>query len=279
MTPTAPPPDAADRTKYIVRHGATRALGEFTAPERGTVARRDVVIVRTPRGTEHGEVLCPSSPQAVAHIPEPTGGAILRVATADDLKKIADHSAAEPRDLEAAARLVQQYRLAMQVVTAERLFGGERLVFYFLAEHRVDFRELVKAMARDFHTRIELRQIGVRDEAKLKADFGDCGRPVCCNSFMAVMPPVSMRMAKLQKSTLDPTKISGRCGRLKCCLRFEQDVYEAHQQELPAAGSRVLTRQGQGRVLAVEVLARRLLVEFEDGRRQPVTADEVLTKL
>jgi cell fate regulator YaaT (PSP1 superfamily) len=279
MTPNAPPPDAADRTKYIVRHGATRALGEFAAPDRGPVARRDVVIVRTPRGTEHGEVLCPSSPQAIAHIPEPTGGAILRVATADDRKKIADHTAAEPRDLEAAARLVQQYRLAMQVVTAERLFGGERLVFYFLAEHRVDFRELVKAMARDFHTRIELRQIGVRDEAKLKADFGDCGRPVCCNSFMAVMPPVSMRMAKLQKSTLDPTKISGRCGRLKCCLRFEQDVYEAHQQELPAAGSRVLTRQGQGRVLAVEVLARRLLVEFEDGRRQPVTADEVLTKL
>jgi cell fate regulator YaaT (PSP1 superfamily) len=94
-----------------------------------------------------------------------------------------------------------------------------------------------------------------------------------------VMPPVSMRMAKLQKSTLDPSKISGRCGRLKCCLRFEQDVYEAHQQELPPAGSRVLTRNGQGRVLAVEVLARRLLVEFEDGRRQPVTADEVLTKL
>jgi cell fate regulator YaaT (PSP1 superfamily) len=279
MTHTAPPADAADRTKVIVRHGATRALGEFVVPEHGVIARRDVVIVRTMRGTEHGEVLCPSSPQAMAHIPEPTGGVILRLATPDDRKKIADLAAAEPRDLEAGGRLVQQHRLAMQVVTAERLFGGERLVFYFLAEHRVDFRELVKAMAREFHTRIELRQIGVRDEAKLKADFGDCGRPVCCNSFMMVMPPVSMRMAKLQKSTLDPTKISGRCGRLKCCLRFEQDVYEAHQQELPPAGSRVLTRQGQGRVLAVEVLARRLLVEFEDGRRQPVLADEVLTKL
>jgi cell fate regulator YaaT (PSP1 superfamily) len=243
------------------------------------VARRDVVVLRTTRGTEHGEVLCASSPQAIAHIPEPTGGVILRLATPDDRKKIADLPAAEARDVDAANRLVQQHRLAMQVVSAERLFGGERLVFFFLAEHRVDFRELVKGMAREFHTRIELRQIGVRDEAKLKADYGDCGRPVCCNSFMMVMPPVSMRMAKLQKSTLDPTKISGRCGRLKCCLRFEQDVYEAHQQELPAAGSRVLTRQGQGRVLAVEVLARRLLVEFEDGRRQPVTADEVLTKL
>lgn len=279
MTTTPPAPDAADRPKFLVRHGATRALGEFLAPEHGAVARRDVVILRTMRGTEHGEVLCPSSPQAVAHIPEPTGGVILRAATADDRKKIADLTVAEARDMDAGTNLVQQHRLAMQLVSAERLFGGERLVFFFLAEHRVDFRELVKSMAREFHTRIELRQIGVRDEAKLKADFGDCGRPVCCNSFMMVMPPVSMRMAKLQKSTLDPTKISGRCGRLKCCLRFEQDVYEAHQQELPPAGSRVLTRKGQGRVLAVEVLARRLLVEFEDGRRQPVTADEVLTKL
>jgi cell fate regulator YaaT (PSP1 superfamily) len=238
MTTPTPAPDAADRTKVIVRHGATRALGEFVVPESGVIARRDVVVVRTLRGTEHGEVLCPSSPQAMAHIPEPTGGVVLRLATLDDRKRIADLAAGEPRDLENGTRLVQQHRLAMQVVTAERLFGGERLVFYFLAEHRVDFRELVKAMAREFHTRIELRQIGVRDEAKLKADFGDCGRPVCCNSFMMVMPPVSMRMAKLQKSTLDPTKISGRCGRLKCCLRFEQDVYEAHQQELPPAGSR-----------------------------------------
>ncbi|MCU0703043.1 MAG: signal peptidase [Fimbriiglobus sp.] len=279
MTHPLPSPNAPDRTRFIVRHGAVRLLGEFIAPERGEVRRRDVVILRTPRGTEHGEVLGPSSPQAVAHIPDPTSGAILRVATDADLQRIAELATAEACDLEIGVNLVRQHRLAMQLVSAERLFGGERVLFYFLAEHRVDFRELVKAMAREFHARIELRQIGVRDEAKLKADYGDCGRPVCCNTFLMVMPPVSMRMAKLQKSTLDPTKISGRCGRLKCCLRYEQDVYEAHQEELPKAGSRVLTRQGQGRVLAVEVLARRLMVEFEDGRRQPVTADEVLTKL
>ncbi len=132
----------------------------------------------------------------------------------------------------------------MQIVDVEHLFGGERLVFYFLAEGRVDFRDLVKSMAREFHTRIELRQIGVRDEAKLLADYGDCGKPVCCNTHMVVMPPVSMRMAKLQKSTLDPTKISGRCGRLKCCLRFEQDVYEEFQKELPPVG--IAGRDGQG---------------------------------
>jgi cell fate regulator YaaT (PSP1 superfamily) len=124
-----------------------------------------------------------------------------------------------------------------------------------------------------------MRQIGVRDEAKLLADYGDCGKPVCCNTHMVAMPPVSMRMAKLQKSTLDPSKISGRCGRLKCCLRFEQDVYEEFQESLPPVGSRVLTPKGQGRVLAHEVLARRLLVEFEDGRRLPVAANEVLTRL
>jgi cell fate regulator YaaT (PSP1 superfamily) len=167
----------------------------------------------------------------------------------------------------------------MELVDVEHLFGGERIVFYFLAEKRVDFRELVKDLARQFQTRIEMRQIGVRDEAKLLADYGDCGKPVCCNTHMSAMPPVSMRMAKLQKSTLDPSKISGRCGRLKCCLRFEQDVYEEFQAELPNVGTRIVTAKGQGRVLAQEILARRLLVEFEDGRRLPVAVEEVLTRL
>ena len=124
-----------------------------------------------------------------------------------------------------------------------------------------------------------MRQIGVRDEAKLLADYGDCGKPVCCNTHMPHMPPVSMRMAKLQKSTLDPSKISGRCGRLKCCLRFEQDVYEEFQKQLPPAGARVVTKKGQGKVLAQEILARKLLIEFEDGRRLIVPLDEVLTRL
>src|SRR5437764_9660607 len=167
----------------------------------------------------------------------------------------------------------------MGLVDVEHLFGGERLIFSFLAEKRVDFRELVKDLARAYMTRIEMRQIGVRDEAKLLADYGDCGKPVCCNTHMTAMPPVSMKMAKVQKSTLDPSKISGRCGRLKCCLRFEQDVYEDFQQQLPTVGSRVLTRKGQGRVLAQEILARKVLVEFEDGRRVVVAVEEILTRL
>src|SRR5437773_3138112 len=173
----------------------------------------------------------------------------------------------EATEFDSCSQFIAGRKLQMELVDVEHLFGGERIVFYFLAEKRVDFRELVKDLAREFRTRIEMRQIGVRDEAKLLADYGDCGKPVCCNTHMAVMPPVSMRMAKLQKSTLDPTKISGRCGRLKCCLRFEQDVYEEFQKELPPPGARILTPKGQGRVLAQEILARKVLVEFEDGRR------------
>lgn len=265
--------------KYLVRHGVMRFLGEFVAPPGVTPGRRETVIARTERGQEVGEVLCPATPQAVAVVPEPTHGEILRTTTREDLARIDLVRELQKQEFAAGERLIAQHKLAMQLVDVEHLFGGERIIFYFLAENRVDFRELVKSMAREFHTRIELRQIGVRDEAKLLADYGDCGKPVCCNTHMVVMPPVSMRMAKLQKSTLDPAKISGRCGRLKCCLRFEQDVYEEFQAALPPVGSRVVTRNGQGRVLAQEILARRLLIEFEDGRRLPVPADEVLTRL
>ena len=266
-------------TKYLVRTGAMRVLGEFTSAAGLNAARGDTAIVRTERGLESGDVLCPSTPKALSAIPDPARGEFLRVAATDDHKKIAQLRDVQKTEFEAGERLVAHHKLAMQLVDIEHLFSGERVVFYFLAEQRVDFRDLVKSMAREFHTRIELRQIGVRDEAKLLADYGDCGKPVCCNTHMVVMPPVSMRMAKLQKSTLDPTKISGRCGRLKCCLRFEQDVYEEFQRELPPIGSRVVTDKGQGRVLAHEILARRVLVEFEDGRRLPVPVDDVLTRL
>src|SRR5262249_38845428 len=141
---------------------------------------------------------------------------------------------------------------------------------------RVDSGGLVRARARAYQTRIEMRKSGVRDEAKLLADYGDCGKPVCCNTHLSRMPPVSMRMAKLQKTTLDPSKISGRCGRLKCCLRYEFDTYQALERDLPPVGSRVATHQGQGRILALEVLAHKAVVELEDRRRIVVTADEIM---
>ena len=150
------------------------------------------------------------------------------------------------------------------------------MVFYYVAEKRVDFRDLVKDLARSLQTRIEMRQIGVRDEAKLLADYGDCGKPVCCNTHLTRMPPVSMRMAKVQKTTLDPSKISGRCGRLKCCLRYEFDTYQALERELPPVGCRVATAAGTGRVLAQEILAGRLVIEYEDRRRVVVPSREIL---
>jgi cell fate regulator YaaT (PSP1 superfamily) len=195
-----------------------------------------------------------------------------------DRQRLARIQSDKGRQFDIAVKHITSLRLPMQLVDVEQLFGGERIVFYFLADHRIDFRELVKRLAGELPTRIELRQIGVRHEAKLLADYGDCGKPVCCNTHMQTMPPVSMRMANMQKTTLDPARISGRCGRLKCCLRFEQDVYEEFQAELPPVSSRVVTVKGEGKVIAHEILSKRLVVEFEDGRCLPVSLAEVLTR-
>lgn len=264
---------------YIVRHGAMRFLGEFTPKETAAYCRGQAVLAQTERGQEIGEVLCEATPRTLGLLSEPTRGQLLRVMNEADQQHAEALYQREEGEFQRCREFIRQRQLQMDLVDVEHLFGGERIIFYFLAENRVDFRELVKDLAREYRTRIEMRQIGVRDEAKLLADYGDCGKPVCCNTHMVVMPPVSMRMAKLQKSTLDPSKISGRCGRLKCCLRFEQDVYEEFQQELPNPGTRIVTAKGQGRVLAQEILARKVLVEFEDGRRLLVGAEEILSKL
>src|SRR5438128_10572027 len=265
--------------RWSVGHGVMRFLGDFAPAEGVGCHRGSRVLARTERGLEVGDVLCEVTPRAMEMITEPTHGQIVRFLSPDDEAAVNSLKEKERQELDTCWRFIQQRELQMALVDVEHLFGGERIIFYFLSEKRIDFRELVKDLAREFQTRIEMRQIGVRDEAKLLADYGDCGKPVCCNTHMTSMPPVSMRMAKLQKSTLDPSKISGRCGRLKCRLRFEQDVYEDFQKELPPVGARILTRKGQGKVLSQEILARRLLVEFEDGRRLPVDAADVLTRL
>jgi cell fate regulator YaaT (PSP1 superfamily) len=265
--------------KYVVRHGAMRALGVFGTSQGEAFERGAQVIARTERGLEAGEVLCEASEEALARLENPGRGQVLRRMTADDQREVARLRAVELGEFEACGRIVGRLGLAMQLVDVEHLFGGERIVVYYLAENRVDFRELVKLLAEEFRTRIEMRQIGVRDEAKLLADYGDCGKPVCCNTHLSSMPPVSMRMAKLQKATLDPTKISGRCGRLKCCLRYEYETYEQLQRELPPVGADVVTSTGRARILAQEILASQLLVETEDHRRILIDAQDVLTVL
>ncbi len=263
--------------KYVVRFGAMRFLGVFTTRGSDRWPRGSRVIARTNRGLEVGEILCEATDAVVQQLPEPTYGQILREMTAEDSNELNHIRSREPSEFQTCQRIVEQLKLQMQLVDIEHLFGGERIVVYYLAEQRVDFRELVKLLAAEFQTRIEMRQIGVRDEAKLLADFGDCGKPVCCNSHLAQMPPVSMKMAKLQKATLDPTKISGRCGRLKCCLRYEFDSYEALQKELPPVGATVVTAHGRARILNQEILAQQLLVETEDNRKLLIDASEIMS--
>ena len=265
--------------KYVVRTGVTRALGVFASSRDDAYPRAAEVVVRTDRGLEIGEVLCEATEAAVSRLEAPGHGQILRHLAPEDARERSRLLDQARQEYQTCLRLIAQEKLDMKLVDVEHLFGGERVVVYYLAENRIDFRELVRQLASEFQTRVEMRQIGVRDEAKLLADYGDCGKPVCCNTHLSEMPPVSMKMAKMQKATLDPTKISGRCGRLKCCLRYEYDTYEALQKELPPLGSDVVTARGRARVLAHEILASQLLVETEDHRRVLIDADEVLTVL
>ena len=245
-------------------------MGACEAAGKREYARGTRVVVRTARGLEAGEVLCVATDATTAGLKNTEKGQILRAMTGDDMNELGRIHSQEREEFQVCLKCIDELGLQMQLVEVEHVFGGERVVVYYLAESRVDFRELVKRLASEFQTRIEMRQIGVRDEAKLLADYGDCGKPVCCGNHLVNMPPVSMKMAKLQKATLDPTKISGRCGRLKCCLRFEYDVYEELQKQFPPIGSQVETEDGRGRVLGHEIIAGQLLVETSDRIRKLV---------
>jgi len=263
--------------RYVVRYGAMRMLGVFSARLADSYTRSTSVIVRAGRGLEVGQVLCAATGDALVHLDSAPVGQILRAMTREDINELAHLNAARPKIIEKCQQHFRQSGLEIKLVDVEQTFGGERLVVYYLSEDRIDFRQLVKALSAEFQTRIEMRQIGVRDQAKLLADYGDCGKPVCCNTHLTSMPPVSMKMAKIQKTTLDPTKISGRCGRLKCCLRYEYDTYVELDRQLPAIGSHVVTRIGRGRVVGHEVLVQQVLLETEDHRRVLVDAQEILS--
>jgi cell fate regulator YaaT (PSP1 superfamily) len=263
--------------KYVVRHGAMRMLSVLSTRGSEQYPRGSRVVARTNRGLEAGDILCEATDEVVRHLKDPASGQILREMSAEDVNELGHIKSTERDEFMICQKHVSQLGLSMQLVDIEHIFGGERIVIYYLAEERVDFRDLVKLLAGEFQTRIEMRQIGVRDEAKLLADYGDCGKPVCCNTHLTEMPPVSMRMAKIQKATLDPTKISGRCGRLKCCLRYEYDTYEELQKQLPPIGSEVVTALGRARILNHEILAQQLLIQTEDNRRLLIDVGEVLS--
>lgn len=266
-------------SKYITRYGSMRLLGVLGTRGEEQYSRGDQVVVRTNRGLETGEVLCEATETAIQQMPNPSTGQIIRMMSLEDRVEL-DRVQDQQKDyFQRSQLIVAKHELDMELAEVEKLFGGERLIIYYISEDRVDFRELVKELAAEFQMRIEMRQIGVRDEAKLLADYGDCGKPVCCNTHLMQMPPVSMKMAKLQKATLDPTKISGRCGRLKCCLRYEYDTYVSLKEELPRSGTEVITSSGRGKILNQEILSQQLLVELESGRRVMLHVSEILTTL
>ncbi|MDB4654392.1 regulatory iron-sulfur-containing complex subunit RicT [Rubripirellula sp.] len=263
-----------EQPQYVVRFGSLRTLGVMNS--RQSYRYGDEVVARTERGTEIGTVLCEATPVAFEAMEEPNKGRIIRRITKDDRTQRERMESGAAKDMAVCQRCVDALKMSMELVDTERLLGGERFIVYFLADGRIDFRQLVRDLAKEFQTRIEMRQIGVRDEAKLLADYGDCGQPICCANFLSKMPPVSMKMAKLQKATLDPSKISGRCGRLKCCLRYEYDTYEEIAKELPSPGSHVLTREGTVKVVAQDLLAGQLTVKTEDNRRIIISGEDVL---
>ena len=227
----------------------------------------DHVIMDTARGDEFGIVTRGNHQIPMKEVVAPLRK-VLRLANAQDEKTIAENRAREKRAFEACLQKIGEHGLDMQLVSAECAFDGSKILFYFTADERVDFRELGKNLASIFHTRIELRQIGVRDKAKMVGGLGICGRPFCCASFLDDFQPVSIKMAKTQHLSLNPTKISGTCGRLMCCLKYEQDAYEDLLRSAPKLDSFVDTPEGRGTVVEVDLLRSRVKVRLED---QPET--------
>lgn len=259
-----------------IRYGEMMVTGRFFARFSG-LRRGEHCVIRTDRGVEVGEI--------VSSVIEENGadankyaGEILRKLNDADRQKLAEQEKLEQDEFQFCLKKIRERDLPMKLCAVEHLLGGGKIVFYFYADGRVDFRALVKDLAQQYHTRIEMRQIGVRDEARLLAHYEHCGRELCCRTFIKQLEPVTMKMAKSQKPTLDPSKISGRCGRLMCCLRFEDSLYDELQDELPPKGTRVKTKEGVGRVTGGEPIAQIIRVELEDGRdlRFPVVEIKIL---
>ena len=229
-----------------------------------TCKQGDHVIIDTARGPEYG--ICAGGNHRIPEkdVVAPLR-AVLRLATAEDEKTVARNRAEEKRAYDICQQKIAEHGLDMQLVSAEYAFDGSKILFFFTADERVDFRELVKNLASVFHTRIELRQIGVRDKAKMVGGLGICGRPFCCASFLDDFQPVSIKMAKTQNLSLNPTKISGTCGRLMCCLKYEQEAYEDLLRNAPKMDSFVDTPEGRGTVVEVELLRSRVKVRMEDN--------------
>ena len=224
----------------------------------------EFVIVETTRGIELGEVVTGAREVADEKLVAPLKN-VIRKATDEDLQVQATNEEREKEAFQICVQKIEQHKLEMKLVSVEYTFDDSKIIFYFTANGRVDFRDLVKDLAGIFHMRIELRQIGVRDEAKMLGGLGACGRQICCGAFLGDFQPVSIKMAKEQNLSLNPSKISGQCGRLMCCLKYEQDYYEETLKKLPRVGKDIMTPDGVGIVTEINVLRERVKVRVKTG--------------
>ncbi|MFH1420271.1 MAG: regulatory iron-sulfur-containing complex subunit RicT [Planctomycetota bacterium] len=276
-----------------VRYGYMAYVGEFRYAPGVISSCGGKVVIQTNRGIEIGEQIsltCSGCGNSIDHqqmldyvktsgaqeLCQPRAGRILRSATPEDVQEDTHIRLDTKAKLQRARELARSHNLDMKVVACEHLFGGERIIFHFMAENRVDFRELVRELAHDYHTRIEMHQVGARDEARLVADYEICGRECCCKSFLKKLRPVTMRMAKLQKATLDPSKVSGRCGRLRCCLRYEHEGYDELNRNLPRVGTRVQTDKGIGTIRGRQVLTQLLTIVYDESEYEETVGIEAL---
>lgn len=234
----------------------------------------DQVVVETARGLELGEVAVRPKLVPEDDVVQPLRP-VLRRATDTDLRQNEANQGEEQAAFRTGLEKIREHGLGMKLVDVEYTFDRQKLIFYFTAETRVDFRQLVKDLAGTFRTRIELRQIGVRDEAKMLGGIGACGRELCCSTWMSTFEPISIRQAKEQEVALNPDRVLGLCGRLKCCLRYEADTYAELRRELPRVGEVIATSRGPAKVVEVKLLRRRFTVQFEDGDRLELTPEQL----
>ncbi len=238
----------------------------FFDPGNLDVKLNDYVIVETARGLEFGTIAMDITDVKEDDVVQPLKK-IVRMATEEDIKRHAENEKKKARALSLCQEKVDKHGLEMKLIDVEYTFDNNKIIFYFTADGRVDFRELVKDLASVFKMRIELRQIGVRDEAKMLGGIGSCGRSLCCSSWLSDFEPVSIKMAKVQNLSLNPTKISGICGRLMCCLKYENDVYMELRKGLPDNGEKVKTKDGMGKVVDSNILESKVRVRLYTGEK------------
>ncbi len=245
----------------------------YFGPDEYEISKGNFVIVETARGIEFGECVIGMKEIPEDDIVSPLK-LVLRIATEEDITKHKENKEKEKEAFDICLNKISEHKLNMKLIDVEYTFDNNKVIFYFTAEGRVDFRDLVKDLATIFKTRIELRQIGVRDEAKMLGGLGPCGRSLCCSTFLGDFASVSIKMAKEQSLSLNPTKISGICGRLMCCLNYEQSTYEDIRKRLPRVGSIVETKRGKGEVVNNNVLKEKISVRFKVSHKNEEAVED-----